>query len=153
MSATMVTQGGLVQLEQSDICLALNIAKMASGGISHSAIEEMQYLIRIPCAKVQKAMMRGVQFPGPEMVKDEIQRQSAMLCQNKTNGFLCWQNGTRKNVYTAWRPKGFGAPPPTKHRQPTPGLMPPAPRTPPAPYGDHKRAERSQIDTLPPRYV
>jgi len=34
MSATVVGQGGWVQLEQSDMCLALNMAKMAKGGFS-----------------------------------------------------------------------------------------------------------------------
>jgi len=40
MSATMARQGGRVQLEQSDICLALNMAKMAKGWFSRAAIEE-----------------------------------------------------------------------------------------------------------------
>jgi len=41
MSATMARQEGLVQLQQSDICLALNMAKMAKEGISFATIEEM----------------------------------------------------------------------------------------------------------------
>jgi len=32
MSATMVRQGGCAQLEQSDMRLAFNMAKMAKGG-------------------------------------------------------------------------------------------------------------------------
>ena len=44
MSATMARQGGQVQLEQSDMCHSLNMAKMAKGGVSHTAIEETQYL-------------------------------------------------------------------------------------------------------------
>jgi len=39
MSATMARQGGLVQLEQSDMRLALNMAKMAKCGFSRAAIE------------------------------------------------------------------------------------------------------------------
>jgi len=40
MSATMARQGGRVQLEQSDMPLALDMAKMAKGGFSRAAIEE-----------------------------------------------------------------------------------------------------------------
>jgi hypothetical protein len=40
MSATMAQQGGRVQLEQSDMRLALNMAKIAKEGISHATIEE-----------------------------------------------------------------------------------------------------------------
>jgi len=46
MSATMARQGGRVQLEQSDMRLALNMTKMANGGFSSAAIEEMQFLIK-----------------------------------------------------------------------------------------------------------
>jgi hypothetical protein len=46
MSATMARQGGQVQLEQSNMHHALNMAKMAKGGFSHTAIEEMQQLIK-----------------------------------------------------------------------------------------------------------
>jgi len=45
MSATMPRQEVWVQLEQSDMCLALNMAKMAKKRFSHAAIEEMQSLI------------------------------------------------------------------------------------------------------------
>jgi hypothetical protein len=50
----MARQGGSVQLEQSDMRLALNIAKMAKGGFSHAAVEETQYLIKKPRAKVRE---------------------------------------------------------------------------------------------------
>ena len=52
MSATMARQGGRVQLEQSDMRLALNISKMAKEGFSRSAMEETKYLIKKPRAKV-----------------------------------------------------------------------------------------------------
>jgi hypothetical protein len=38
-------QGSWVQQQQSDMRLALNIAKMAKEGYSHPAIEETKYLI------------------------------------------------------------------------------------------------------------
>jgi len=37
MSGTMARQGGRVQLEQSDMCLALNMAKIPKGGFSRAA--------------------------------------------------------------------------------------------------------------------
>jgi hypothetical protein len=52
MSATMARQGGRVQLEHSDMCLALNMAKMANGGLLRAAAEEMRYLIKKPRAEV-----------------------------------------------------------------------------------------------------
>jgi hypothetical protein len=52
MYATMARQGGRVQLEQSDMRLALNMAKIAKGGISHAAIEETQQLNKKPHAEV-----------------------------------------------------------------------------------------------------
>jgi hypothetical protein len=38
----MARQGGWVQLEQSDMRLALNMTNMAKGGIPRAAIEETQ---------------------------------------------------------------------------------------------------------------
>jgi len=45
MSAAMTMQGGRVQLEQPDICLALNMGKMAKSGFSHATMQETQLLI------------------------------------------------------------------------------------------------------------
>ena len=42
MSATMARQGGRVQLEQSDMRLALNMANMVKWEISRAGIEERQ---------------------------------------------------------------------------------------------------------------
>jgi len=42
MAATMARQGGHVQLVQADMHLASNMGKMAKGGFSRAAIEEMQ---------------------------------------------------------------------------------------------------------------
>ena len=82
MSATMARQGGRVQLGQSDMRLALNMAKMAKEGFSRAAIEETKYLIKKPCAKVQEEKKRGVEFPWHKKVKAAIQRHPAMLHQN-----------------------------------------------------------------------
>jgi hypothetical protein len=73
MSAIMARQGGRVQLEQSDMRLALNMAKMAKEVFSHAAIEESKYLIQNPRAEVQEEKNRGIQFQGHEEVKAAIQ--------------------------------------------------------------------------------
>jgi len=105
MSATMARQGGRVQQEQSDMRLALNMAKMAKEGFSRTAIKETKYLIKKPCAKVREEKKRGVQFPGHKKVKAAIQKHPAMLRQNQTSGCLPCQNGTAKNPQTSWRRK------------------------------------------------
>jgi len=54
MSGTMARQGGHVQLEQSNMRLALNMASMAKGGFSHAAVEKTHYLIKKPRAEVRE---------------------------------------------------------------------------------------------------
>jgi len=107
----MARQGGRVQLEQSNMRLALNMAKMAKEGFSHSAIEETKYLIKKPRAEVREEKKWGVEFPGQKKVKAAIQRHPAMLRQNQTSGCLPCQNGTAKNPQTPWRCNGTGTPP------------------------------------------
>jgi len=72
MSATMARQGSRVQLEQSNMCLALNMAKMAKQGFSRTAIEETKYLIKEPRAEVREEKKRRVEFPGHNKVKAAI---------------------------------------------------------------------------------
>jgi len=132
MSATMARQGGRVQLEQSDMRLALNTAKMAKEGFSLAAIEQTKYLIKKLRAEVREEKKRGVEFPGHNKVKAAIQRHLAMLGQNQTSGCLHCQNGTTKNSQTRWRLKGTGAPPPVRRRVRTPKPTPHPPGTPPA---------------------
>jgi len=100
MSASMARQGGRVQLEQSDMRLALNMAKMAKGGFLRSAIEEMQCLIKKPRAQVWEEMKLGVEFPGHKNVKTVRDRQPAMLRENQTDGCLPGQNGIAHNPQT-----------------------------------------------------
>jgi hypothetical protein len=100
MSATMARQGGRVQLEQSDMRLAFNMAKMAKEGFSRAAIEETKYLIIIPCTEVREGKTQGVEFPGHKTRKAAIRRHLAMLRQNQTCGCLRCQNGTARNVQT-----------------------------------------------------
>ena len=102
MSATMARQGGQVQLEQSDMRLALNMAKMAKEGVSRATIKEMKYLIQNQHAEVREEKKRGVEFPGHKTVKAVIQRHPAMLRQNQTASCLPCQNGTAKYPQTCW---------------------------------------------------
>jgi len=62
MSATMARQQVRVQLEQSDMLLALNMAIMAEDRFSRAALEETHYLIKNSCAEVRKDKKWGVKF-------------------------------------------------------------------------------------------
>jgi len=88
MSATVARQGGREQPEQSDMRLALNMAKMAKGGFSCATIEETQCIIKKPAAEVQEEKMRGVEFRGNNNVKSAMERHPAMLRENQTDGCL-----------------------------------------------------------------
>jgi len=60
----MARQGGRVQLEQSDMRLASNMAKMPKIVFSRAAIEETIHLIKKPSAEVRAEKKRGVELPG-----------------------------------------------------------------------------------------
>jgi len=155
MSATMARQGGRVQLEQSDMRLALNMAKMAKDGFSRTAIEKMKYLIKKQRVKVQEEKKRDVEFPGHNKVEAAIQRHPAMLRHNQTSGFLLCQNGTAKNPQTRWSHKGTGTPPAARLRLRTPEPTPdPAGtgRAPPAATVNTSGVQRFEIVNLPARY-
>ena len=79
MSATGARHGGRVQLEQSDMCLTLNMAQMAKEGVSRTTMEKTNYLIKKPPAEVREEKKRGVEFRGHNMVKAPIERDQAML--------------------------------------------------------------------------
>jgi len=153
MSATMARQGGRVQLEQSDMRLALNMAKMAKEGFSRAAIEETKDLIKKPRAEVREEKKWGVEFPGHKKVKAAIQIHPALLRQNQTSGSLPCQNGTAKTPQTRWRRKGTGTPPPDRRREQTPEPTLPLPGTPPAPTANTSEVQPSQIVNLPTGYT
>ena len=102
MSATMARQGGRVQLEQCDMRLAVNMAKMAKGGFSRSAIEEMQCLIMKPRAEVREQNNRGVKFPGHTHVPAAIETHQAILWENQMDGCLPCQDGIAQNLQPHW---------------------------------------------------
>jgi len=141
MSATLASQGGQVQLEQSDMRLALNMAKMAKGGFSGAAIDETQQLINKPCAEAREEKTRGVEFPGHQKVKAAMEQHPAMVYKNHTAGCLPCQNGPAKHPVTRWRRKGTAAPPPEPAA--------PSPGTPPAPPGDPEGNESDAKEGMP----
>jgi len=145
MSATMATQGGWVQLEQSNRHLAMNMAKMAKGGFLHATIEETQQLIKKHCAKVRAELNCGVGYPGHEQGKAGIERHPAMVQENQMDGFHPCQNGTANNSKTRWTHKRTDAP--------LPELAAPPPGMPPAPLGVTEGAARSEIEGVPPGYL
>jgi len=151
MSATMARHGDRVQLEQSDMLLALNIAKMSKGGFSRATIEETQKLIKKPPAEVRKEKKRGVLFPGHQKEKAAIKRHPAMVYKNQTAGCLPCQNGTATNSQTCWRHKATGAPPP-EPAAPLPS-MPPPPGTRSAPPGVTDGNKSYAIEGMPFRCV
>jgi len=153
MPATMARQGGRVQLEQSDMRLALNMAEMAKRGFSCTAIEETQFLITIARVEVREGMKWAIEIPGHENLKAAMERHPAMLGANQSDGCLPGQNGTARNPQTGWRHKGTGAPPPEQLRQLAPEPMPQPPKTPLVPPGNNEAAHLSDIEGLPPRYV
>jgi len=150
MSATMARKGGWVQLEQSDMHMALDMAKMAKEGFSRATIEETKYLIKERCTEVRDENQRGVEFPGHEKVKPAIQGHLAMLHQNPKSGCHPCQNGTPKNPQTRWQRNGTGAPPPDRRREPTPEPTPPLPGTPPTPTGNTSGVQPSQLSICRP---
>jgi len=145
MSATIARQGGWVQLEQSDMRLALNMAKMAKEWFSCAAIEETQQVITKPRTEVWEEKKRGVVFPGHNKVKAAIERHPAMVYKHHTDGCLPCQNGTTKNPPTCWRCKGTSATPP-EPVSPLPGMSPPPP-------GDTDGNEIYQLECMPSRCV
>jgi hypothetical protein len=149
MSATMARQGGQVQLEQSDMRQALNIANIAKEDFSRTVIKETKYLCKKPHTKVREEKKQGIDSPGNRQVKAEIQRHPAMLHQNHTSSCLPCQNGTALNLQTRWRRKGTGAPSPDRRRQRTPEPSPPLPGTTLNPTSDPSGAQHSQIMNVP----
>jgi hypothetical protein len=141
MSATMARQGGWVQLEQSDMRLALNMTTMAKGGFSGAAIEETQQQIKKPPAEVREEKKWGVEIPGHNKVKGAFRKHAAMVCENQIDGCLPSQNATAKLPLTRWRHKGKGAPALSQ--------APPQPKSPPVTSDND---DSSETEGMAPSY-
>jgi len=142
----MARQEGWVQLEQSDMHLTLNMAKMTTGGFSRAAAEETEQLIKKPRGEVRDEKTRGVEFPGHKSVKATMEWHLAMVYKNLIAGCLPCQNGTAENLQTRWRRKGTAAPLP----EPVPPLpgRPSSPVMPPEPPGDTEVNECYEIEGM-----
>ena len=153
----MARQGGRVQLEQSDMRLALNMAKMVKRGFSHAPIEETQYLIKKPRAEVWEEKKWSVEFPGHKKVKAAMERHPAMLRQNQTPGIHLYHKGTAKNLHTLCRRNRTGAPLPNRRRkatpEPTPDPIPSLLGTSPASPGNTSGSQHLEIINLLTGYV
>jgi len=149
----MARQGDWVQLEQSDMRLCLNMAKMAKGGFSHAAIEETQLLIKNPQADALDEMNHRAQFHGHNNVHGAMVRHSAMLHECQSDGCLPWHNGTALNLQTRWMLNGTGTPALDWLRQSTPELTPHPPGIPSLPPADNHEAQDSEIEGVPPGYL
>jgi len=68
MSATMARKGGRVQLEQSDMRLALNMAKMAKGWFSCAILEDTQQHIKKTCTELREEKKHAVKVAGHHKV-------------------------------------------------------------------------------------
>ena len=82
LSGTMERGGGRVQLDQSDMHLALNMAKIAKEGFSCAPMKETKQLITKPRAEVQDQKTGGVVSARHNKVKAEIERHPAMVYKN-----------------------------------------------------------------------
>jgi hypothetical protein len=149
----MARQGGQVQLERSDMRLALNMAELAKECFSCAAIEEMKYILKKSCAEVREGNEQGVKFPGHKQVKAAIQRHPAMLRQNHTSGCLPCLYGTSKRLQTRWRRKGTGAPLLARRREQILELTSPPPSTPPTPTRNTSVAQPAEIINFPAGYT
>jgi len=149
----MERQGGRVQLEKSDMRLALNMAKMAKWGVSRAAIEETQVLVKKPSAEVREEKMRGVEFQWHTNVKAAMERHQAILGETQTDGCLPSHNGTAQNPHTRWRHRDKGAPQQEWLRPQTPEPRPYPPEPPPMPHIANAAAPVSGIKGVPPGYV
>ena len=68
--------------------LALNMAKMAKEGCSHTIIQETRYLIKKLQAEVREETKWGIASPEVKMVTAAIARHPAMLRQHHTAEYL-----------------------------------------------------------------
>jgi hypothetical protein len=97
MSITMARHGGQILLDQSDMRLSLNMAKLAQDRNLHSTIEEARYLIEKAHTEASDETMCGVMFCGLTKVNAVMERHCDMLLQNHMEGCHSCQLCTANN--------------------------------------------------------
>lgn len=153
MPATMAGHPGQLQLEQSNMCFALNMAKMAKESFLHATIEVTEYLIEILQVDVCEVMKPGVERSWHTLAKAVMGRHPAMVCGNQSDQYLLWQNRAAQNLQTHWRHTVTSAPPPHQLRQVTAVLIPHLSVMSPVAPGDAVGAQASEIESLGPGYI
>jgi hypothetical protein len=96
------------------------MAKIATGGFSHTSIDVTQCLVNKQHTKFREVQKWGIAFAGDTMLKAAIERHPAMLRHKKMNRFFPHQHVTAKNQQTCWRCHSAGAFLPNWHRLPSP---------------------------------
>ena len=76
-----------------------------------------------------------------------MESHPSVVCEKQTDACLPCLTGMAKIPQTHWWCKGTGAPPPDRHRPPTPQL------TPPTQPGHNEGVQAWQIERVPPRYL
>jgi hypothetical protein len=82
----MCKQAGRVQLEQSDLRLAINTMDKSIHGLSLANINETLEIIRKPRAEIREEKRRKVEFEGHKNVKAVMQAHPAMDRQKEPEG-------------------------------------------------------------------
>jgi len=137
MAATKARQGGRVQLEQSKMCLTLNLAKMAKAGFTVAAMDKTQFVRKTPCTKVLEAKTPSDKYPGHIKVKSMIARHLAIHLQHHMARYLLSKNVTATIPQARWRWITTDPPPSDQRRQRTAVPMPPLHGTAPVPTGNN----------------
>jgi len=153
MSAAIARHGDWVQLEQSNMHLALKIPKMATGGFSCTTMEETQYSLPKPHTEVWEVTKLGVNICVCRNINATMRKHLTTVWELQMDRCLLQPNGTANHPQTPWRCIGADIPPPDWLRQPTlePMLLPA--ETPPTRLSDNEHNHASQIHGVPPRDV
>jgi hypothetical protein len=112
MSAMGAWQGGRVQLEQSNMCIAFSMAIIATRRFTWAAIVETQYKIIQPWAEIQVESNWGWQCDGQNNMKETIVRHPAIHQESQMAGGNPMHNTSALIPQSHWRGEGIGAPAP-----------------------------------------
>ena len=106
ISYDLTRQAGRIQLEASDLRLALNLHDKFSHGVSQRNTEASLELIKKPRAEIREEKRRNIQFPGHASVKKEWKTHPAMDQVKQLDGCLECQDGIACNPLSRWHRKG-----------------------------------------------
>lgn len=110
IAAAMCKQAGRVQLEQSDLRLAINTIDKAINGLTWTNCQETVNIIRKPRAELREEKRKGITFEGHKSVKAVLGTHPAMVYENQGRGCLVCQDGIAHNPDTRWKRRGTRQP-------------------------------------------